>query len=157
MTVVTYKMKRFFFDRQAVSKAIGKNRARVLGRMGAFVQRRARSSLRRRKRTSSPGQTPSVHSSDSVTTLKNILFAYNPANESVIVGPAKLNGSGSIIGATVPALHEFGGTVGLRQRRRRGRPPRIKQATYPPRPFMGPALKAEAPKLASLWQGQVKP
>jgi hypothetical protein len=34
-----------------------------------------------------------------------------------------------------------------------GQPTRVRIATYPKRPFMGPALKAEAPKFPSLWTG----
>jgi hypothetical protein len=39
--------KRFFFDRQAVADIVGKAAAKALGRAGAYVQRSARSSMRR--------------------------------------------------------------------------------------------------------------
>lgn len=149
MTTVTYKVKSMFFDRPAVAKAIGKANARALGKAGAFVRRSARSSLRRRKRASQPGQPPSVHSADSVKTLKNILFAYEPTRKSVVVGPVKLGGGAY----SVPAVHEHGGGATIRRGRRR----RSVAVRYPKRPYMKPALDKEAPKFATLWAGQVRP
>lgn len=148
---VQFKMKRFFFDRAYVQNVLGKESAKALGKAGAFVQRRARSSLRRRKKTSAPGTPPSAHSGDNVATLKNIWFALDPRSLSVVVGPLKLNHLVDNSAGTVPALHEFGGTARLRGRVRRGQKPRLRTARYPARPFMGPALEAEAPKFPSLW------
>ena len=97
--------KRFFFDRKAVSDIVGKQAAKALGKAGAFVRRRARSSLRRRKKTSAAGTPPSVHSQDAVATLKNIQFQFSPQSMSVLVGPLKLNGAS---GAAVPGIQEHG-------------------------------------------------
>src|SRR5690242_5646943 len=88
---VEFKQKRLFFDRALVRREIGAANAAALSRHGAFVQRRARSSLRRRKAPSLPGMPPSVHTSDNYATLKNIWFAYDPARQSVVVGPLRLN------------------------------------------------------------------
>lgn len=152
--------KRFFFDRKAVEDIVGKQAAKALGRAGAFVQRRARSSLRRRRKVSSPGQPPSVHSKDKVATLKNIQFQFSPKTMSVLVGPLLLNGSRE----AVPGIHERGGSRRVRevlvgkQWREVGRrhpkpkqPVRIRTAQYPERPFMGPALAKEAPKFPTLF------
>lgn len=181
--------KRFYFDRKAVADIVGKDAAKSLGRAGAFVQRRARSSLRRRKKTSNAGQPPSVHSQDSYATLKNIQFQFVPASMSVFVGPVLLNGSS---GTPVPGLHErglsaqvalwrldptwyrksrlrWGDKTGERNKwvrsspkaaRRstaklnaKGIPTEVKtiRASYPERPFMGPALEKESPKFPSLF------
>lgn len=229
---VTYAVKKQFFDRAAVRKAVGKANAKALGKAGAFVRTKARSSLRRRKKVSAPGSPPSVHSNDPVANLKNILFAYNPANRSVVVGPVGLNvhhfvrgfGQGQqafISRGAVPGTLEFGGYIGVRKVkdqggqwhrmplgkrrrdtdiqlipvwkataeqkaasigiksidtfRRRGRrgttqkhtvnfyivraselPSRIFWSRIAARPFMGPALAAEAPKFPSLWFNQVR-
>jgi hypothetical protein len=163
---VTMKVKNMFFDRALVKREVGKQNAAALGKIGAFVRRRARSSMRRRKSASAPGHPPSAHSKDPVATLKNILFAYDRANMSVVIGPVLLNGSRG----SVPALHEFGGAANVREKKivnplsgqfewaptgRRGARPgqqtRIRQAQYAARPFMGPALAAEAPGFPSLW------
>lgn len=149
--MVTYKAKAMFFDRKAVENLVGKATAQALSKAGAHLRRRARTSLRRRKRTSAAGSPPSVHSQDAVATLKNILFALEPRNLSVIVGPVALNKL--IGGKTVPSIHEFGATVPIRSRRK-GRQV-VRAATYPPRPFMAPALAAEAPKFPALWGGAV--
>ena len=171
---VTMKVKNLFFDRKAVEQEIGKDTARALSKIGAFVRRRAIGSLRRRKKISAPGTPPSVHSKDKFASLKNILFAYDRERQSVVIGPVKLNqvnlspfGLGNL---TVPHLHEFGGAIAIQEvstdrgrtwRRRdlrRGQKPwmqfRTRQAQYPSRPFMGPALAAEAPKFPSLWVSQ---
>jgi hypothetical protein len=150
--MVGFEQKRYFFDRRIVTAAVGKASAKNLSRGGSFIRTAARSSLRRRKKPSAPGSPPSVHSQDRVATLKNIWFVFDPGSRSVVVGPLKLNGS-KLIGSdrpSVPSLHEFGGVavVGRRQQRRRVR--------YPARPFMGPAMQRELPKLAGLWANSVK-
>ena len=152
MTAIARDKKQFFFDRQIVISAVGAATAKNMSRAGAFIQRAARSSLRRRKSASAPGQPPSVHTNDRVATLKNIWFTYDPANTSVVVGPLKL-GRSKLSGSnqpTVPALHEYGGVavVGKGKRRRRAR--------YAARPFMGPAMIKEMPKFEGLWADSVK-
>lgn len=169
---LTLKMKDLFFDRAAVIDRIGKARARNLSKAGAFVQKRARTSLRRRKRASAPGQPPSVHSKDKFATLKNILFAYDPAGDSVIVGPVGFRAAGTGIGPArapgdVPEALEHGGTLAIREvfvrgkwrlstvRPRLGLRERTRPAVYAPRPFMGPALVAEQDAIAALWKDSV--
>lgn len=168
-------VKNLFFDRALVAREVGKANAKALSKAGAFVQRRARSSMRRRKKSSAPGTPPSAHAESGDTrSLKKILFAYDNNNQSVVVGPLRLNGEQG----SVPALHEFGGTrprdvvrIGNRWQVMQHGHTRIKgkwtfvgdgkrqvkkiQARYPARPFMGPALAAEAPKFPSLWAGSV--
>jgi hypothetical protein len=149
---VEYDKKRFFFDRALVVNAVGRASAKNLSKAGSFIRTSARSSLRRRKRSSEPGQPPSVHTRDRVATLKNIWFVFDPMRRSVVVGPLKLNGS-SLKGSnrpSVPALHELGGTAVVVKR---GRKRRVK---YAPRPFMGPALARERPKFEGIWADTVK-
>ncbi len=164
---VSMKIVNAFFDRPAVLRRMDRATARSLSRAGAFVRRRAIHRLRRRKRYSKPGESPSVHSNDRVATLRNILFGFD-GRYTVIVGPVGLNqmqyAGGRITAGTVPATLEFGGQVGIREKlvgnvwlprgRRRPRPDqptRVRMATYAPRPFMGPALEAERDKFPNLW------
>lgn len=149
---VSFDKKRFFFDRQIVIDAVGKANAKNLSKAGSFIRRAARSSLRRRKKISPPGEAPSVHTQDRVATLKNIWFVFDPVQRSVVVGPIKLNGSRPVGSnrPTVPALHELGGTAVVKQRKRRRR------ARYAARPFMGPAMEREMPKFEGLWANSVK-
>ncbi len=155
--------KDFFFDRARVLRQMHVRNVRRLSKAGAYVRRRARTqTLRRRKAVSAPGSPPSVHSSDSYATLKNILFATDANYETVIIGPVKLNQAEFSPGGrtTVPERLEKGGVGILRQERffnttkwfrrdlRRNRSGimeyRTIRATYKKRPFMGPTLQAEA-------------
>jgi hypothetical protein len=152
-----------FFDRDRVIQQIGRENARRLSKAGAFIRRRARSKLGRpRKRVSRPGEAPSVHSSNAVATLKNILFSLNRSDESMVVGPVKLNMKTrnwiTLGTTTVPQLMEHGGVAmieeekigslwfrrDLRRNRRADRQYRRRKAVYQPRPFMRPSLVAEA-------------
>lgn len=139
-----------FFDRIAVESAVDKAERRVLSRFGAFVRRRARSSIRRRKRSARPGQPPSAHSRDKTVTLKNILFAYDTQNRSVVIGPVRLNGRRG----HVPRLLEEGGQATIVRRRHR----RVEtvRANYHKFPYMGPAFEKELPKAPALWRNSVK-
>jgi hypothetical protein len=152
MASVGFDKKQFFFDRQIVIDAVGRAGAKNLSKAGSFIRRSARSSLRRRKKVSPPGEPPSVHTQDRVATLKNIWFVFEPRQRSVVVGPLKLERS-RLEGSnreTVPSLHELGGfaVIGNKKRKRRAR--------YAPRPFMGPAMERELPKFVGLWANSVK-
>lgn len=135
-----------FFDSKAVRSAVDRTARRVLSKFGAFVRRGAKSSIRKRKRTSAPGEPPSSHTG---LLRRFIFFGYDRQRRSVVIGPARLNQK---IGDAPHAL-EYGGTStvveGLRGRRRKRRV-RIK-----PRPYMGPAFEQERPKLAAMWRDSV--
>ena len=131
-----------FFDRPAVANALEQGNKRALSKIGAFIRQRARTSIRKRKKASDPGQPPSSH----VGFLKKgILFAYDAASKSVVVGPIL---SSSQSGA--PERLEYGGTgvVGPKKK------PRV--AKYPARPYMRPAFMAELPKMPEQYKGQIK-
>jgi len=136
-----------FFDRKAVRSAVDRTARRVLSRFGAFVRRAAKSSIRKRKRASAPGEPPSSHTG---LLRRFIFFGYDRGRRSVVIGPMRLNQK---IG-DAPAALEYGGmsTVveGLRGKRRKRK---IKIAA---RPYMGPAFEQEKPKLAAMWRDSVK-
>ncbi|NLY02726.1 MAG: hypothetical protein GXY83_42275 [Rhodopirellula sp.] len=67
--------KGFFFDSARVVKATSRAERKVLSRFGAYVRRGARSSIRKRKTVSEPGQPPSSHAG---LLKKFIFFAYEP-------------------------------------------------------------------------------
>lgn len=121
-----------FFDTEAVRKEADRLARAALSRFGAFARQRARSSVRKRKAVSAPGQPPSSHEGS----LKRlILFAYDAASKSVVVGPVKFRAG------EAPGLLERGGST---TRRGTSGPRRL---TYRPRPFVGPAAEAELKKL----------
>lgn len=179
MITLSSAVKKSFFDRPKILDALGKRgreTIRALSKAGAWIRQRARSSIRRRKRVSSPGSPPSAHSRDPNVTLKKILFAYDAAAGSVVVGPVGLNVqhviNGKLAPGVVPNVLEFGGTMGIPEvqladgrwvrldtrgrRRDANKPARIRQATYRARPFMNPALKAELPNLPSRWANSIR-
>jgi hypothetical protein len=171
-----------FFDRAKVVKEIDVRERRALSRMGAFIQRRAKTDVLRRtmpygqrrrvgrdrtgrymriRQSATGGQPPIIHSRDKNASLRRILFALGPDNQSVLVGPARLPGS-KVKGSnrqTVPELLEFGGTALVTESEfpsggvYPGQPSqgnstdaktRTKVAKYRGNPFMSVALEREA-------------
>lgn len=113
MVQVALKVTQAFFDRQAVLDRIGPARARALSKAGAFIQRRAKSSMRARQQPSPPGTPPSVHRG----TLRRLLFfSYDDRTQSVVVGPTPL----AFVGV-VPAALEYGGETRRKNPKRRVR------------------------------------
>ncbi len=134
--------KDMFFDRPAVMSATDRAQRKVFSKFGSFVRRTARSSIRKRKSISEPGQPPSSHTG---ILKRTIFFLYSPETRSVIIGPVLLNK-----GTDAPRLLEHGDTVTRRRRKRRVR------VKYRPRPFMGPAFAKEQQQLPALWRNSVK-
>lgn len=144
-----------FFDRAKVQNAISRRERKVLSRFGAFVRADARGSIRRRKRPSRPGQSPT----NQTGLLKNnIFFVYSHSRRSVIIGPTLLNGS-----TNAPEILEYGGVTTVQSvktmRQRNGTRKRIlvsKRVHIEPRPYMGPAFeKNRDQKLPGLWRDAV--
>jgi len=133
--------KGLFFDRPRVKSAVDRATRQRLSKFGSFVRTAARSSIRRRKAASKPGQPPSSH----LGLLKqHIYFIYEPNNRSVIIGPALLNQRRQ--STPVPELLEHGGTV---QRN-------TVSLLYAPRPYMRPAFDQEMDNVEKLWRNSVR-
>lgn len=164
--MIDLRIKKLFFDRPKVRRAVDNAKRGVLARAGAFIRQTARTSIRKRKGTSPPGEPPHSH----LGLLRRfILFGYDERTDSVVVGPAKLAKTGD-----APHILEFGGTtvakrtmvvrVGDTGRDRRGRFTRgkrrlVKAGTrlvYKRRPYMGPAMKKELPKFPRLWRNSIR-
>ena len=144
-----------FFDRRAVTSRVDASTRRLLSKAGAYVRRRARSSIRKSDRISKPGHLPKSHAG----TLRNLIwFGYDPSEQTVIVGPAasgRRSHGRVFTDSSVPATLEFGGYATIiKANERQGRQRfRVKIAA---RPFMGPALRKEAHKFPKLWANSVK-
>lgn len=135
------ELKAGFFDTEAVRRQLDRAARAALSKFGAFVRTRARTSVRKRKAVSAPGGPPSSHEG---SLRKLILFAFDPARKSVVIGPARFKRG------EAPPLLEYGGTV---VRQTRDGPRRM---VYRPRPFIGPAAAAELPRLGSLIRSAVR-
>ena len=138
--MISMKFKEMFFDRQIVIDDMDRKTHSVFSKFGAFVKVRARTSIRKRKTSSKPGDPPRSHTG----LLRRMIFnLWSSITRSVIIGPEKVIGK---IGDAPHALERGGRTevrvtTGARRRRIR-----IKQ-----RPFMGPAFKTEKKGLDKLW------
>lgn len=163
---ITFAARDWFFDRAAVLDRIGAKRNKALLVAGAFIRRKARDLLRKGKKSAQAGKPPKIHS-DQEPNLKTILFALDPATDSLVVGPVKLNQvqqSWIDFGnRTVPQIMEFGDVVNVREMRKKGakewrrrdlrRNPRedeeyrVRRAIYRPHPFMSVALELALPKV----------
>ena len=144
------EMKEMFLDRKAIVDAVDSATRRVLSKFGAFVRTAARTSIRpagKKNAVSLPGQPPRSH----VGLLRQfIFFGYDSSQRSVVIGPARLNtDSGEI-----PHILEYGGTTIVKSLHR-GKL-KLTPARIEPRPFMGPALQQELPKLPAMWRDSVK-
>ncbi len=143
--MIDLRIKQMFFDRPKVKRAVDAARRRVLSKAGAFIRQTARTSIRKRKGTSKPGQPPHSH----VGLLRRfILFGYDRQSDSVVVGPVGFRAS------TAPRVLERGGTTTVTRRRRGKRTER--RVRIAARPYMNPALEKELPKLPDLWRNSVK-
>jgi hypothetical protein len=170
--MITFQIKNLFFDRPLVLGKVGEAKRKVLSKIGAVIRTTARQSIRRRKAISAPGDPPSAHAKGTAS-LKTILFGYDQGSDSVVIGPVVLNTGRRLANRTVPNLMEFGGTVRTtspqsirvgagRDARGRFLPDRIVRVkagsafVYRPRPFMGPALESEQPKLPLFWASSIR-
>lgn len=159
--------KKWFFDSVAVKNMLDKKSKQALSKMGAFVRRRARSSIRKRKKVSDPGKPPT----DRTGKVKRFIwFALDPKRLSLVVGPVKLGntnkGSFRSVGGPGTRLLEHGGQATIHEvfhhgtwkrasvvRDTSGLESRERRVTIANRPFMGPALAAERGKFAQLFTG----
>ena len=141
--MIGMKFKQMFFTSKAVLSATDRATRRVLSKFGAYVRRASKSSIRKRKAISAPGKPPSSHTG----LLKRfILFGYDPTKRSVVIGPLRLTRGAR---GDAPRALEEGGTSRMV---RRGRKKRVKIKA---RPFMGPAMEREKPKLPQMWRNSV--
>jgi len=143
--MITMQIKSLFFDKQTVLRAVDKAKRAVLSKAGAFIRTTAKHSIRKRKGPAPPGHPPHSHEG---SLRRLIYFGYDPASDSVVVGPVGFKRS------TVPNVLEFGGKTEVRTRRR-GKVVRTR-TTIAERPYMGPALEKERPKLPKRWAGSVR-
>jgi len=142
--MIGFDCKALFFDTKAIRRHVDRATRRVLSRFGAFVRRTAKQSIRKRKAPSPPGTPPSSHTG---LLRKFIWFGYDPGRRRVVIGPARLSRKGR---GEAPSLLEYGGSTMVQRGGKRRR------ARIRPRPFMGPAMANEQPKLPAMWRDSVR-
>lgn len=165
------QFRRNFFDASKVlDKAEAANK-RGRMRFGATVRIKAKRSIRKRKRTSTPGNAPSGH----VGHLRRFIFFANDAtNDSVVIGPAALKESPAddIINTQLPTeTLEYGGKIGVREvlyagrwvrlgvlskPKRKGLRQRTRFVHVTARRYMGPAFESELPNANQYWTNSIR-
>lgn len=183
MIQFTKNAKNYFFDREKVLAMVDKKEGIAMGKVGGRIRKTAMRSMRSQKKpkkgplirkASKPGMPPRRHTSMGKG-LSKIWYSYDPKKHRVVIGPLKFNWS-AFPEATVPEVHEFGGTVTIIEAEyriqtsngpearwiqvgRRGeakakdqrRPVRKRKAKYPARPFMRPALEKNMQFIRDNW------
>jgi len=147
-----------FFDRKTIEAQIDAGTKKVLGELGAFTRRRAKSLVRYKKGVSAPGEPPHAHRSSGFTRKSTdkktgqsvsrpaslfrelILFALDTKTSSVVIGPA-IGGSKS---GAVKTL-EHGGTAVVGG----------KSVKIEARPTMVPAAEEAQGKLGTWLKGAI--
>ena len=135
------EFKASFFDSGEIQKRVNAATRKTLSKIGAFIRTRAKTSIRKRKKISEPGQPPSSHEG---SLRRLIFFGYDKTTQSVVVGPAAFREG------TAPRLLEFGGS-----RQTTAKSGAAKVLVYRPRPFMRPAGEAEAVRGRLMLKGMV--
>ena len=138
-----------FLDWQKVQDAAKSASLRALSRFGAFVRQRAKTSMRKRKGISEPGEPPSAH----VGLMRDMMFfVVEPEVPNVVIGPAKIN---KPIPMIMQALEHGGESLATVTRGK------LKGTLVPvrieARPFMQPAFDAEIKKAPYLWENSIRP
>lgn len=147
-------LKRAFFDRGAVAKFLDAKTRKVLSKFGAYVRRRAQTSMKtppkksyaaaarlrkaglgNRSPVSPPGSPPFAHAGGKKLLRKLLFFAYDPGKKTVYIGPLRL---GRTANQHVPKVLEEGGTIA-----RKLKSGAVKRGRYRARPFMKPAFDRE--------------
>jgi len=144
--MVYMKTRLLFFDSPIVMSAMDRATRQALGKIGAFVRRRARTSIRKGKKVSRPGQPPNSHAGD----IRRLLFfAMGPDMDEVVIGPLRFKKG------EAPNLLEFGGATVRTRIHTSGKRGVKKVVVYRKHPFMGPAMEKEVPSMADKWRGSV--
>lgn len=157
--------KALFLNRSAIANAVDRGRRTALVRGGGYVRKTARNSIKKRKGPSRPGRPP--HSRTGLLRA-HIYFSWDPGSQTVVIGPAAFAKP-----TGVPKILERGGSRPSRRNeyaritngvgrdssgrftsqaewvKMRGR---VRIAA---RPFMLPAMRKSAPKLAQFWRESV--
>lgn len=163
---VGFKIKEVFFDRKGVINSLTKEKRKFLSKFGAFVRKRAKSSIRpggKKKVGSLPGAPPR---SQTGTLKRGIFFGFDRVAESVVIGPVvfpEAKGGAKAL----EALEYGGGSITFDEirtfqsgRDKRGRFRKaIRQRTgrrltkrIAARPFMMPAFEEEKQNISNIWR-----
>lgn len=148
------KFTKLFLDDQKVASKLAAGERRVLSKIGAAVRGTAQKSLKYTTGKSPAGSPPHAHRHQGFTRrfgksktgrkrptspLRELIsFAYDASNNSVVVGPVLFRGSAVGAGKAPRTLEQGGSSPVVVDGK-------IRRGTYPARPYMAPALRAQLP------------
>jgi hypothetical protein len=154
--------KKFFFDREAVTKAKDAAELKILGKLAGSVRLRAQRSMknapkkptaiqgkkRRGRKSTRPAVSPPGSPPYAITKLlkKGILYGLEPKEHKAFIGPVRLNAK--VQG--IPGILERGGEETLKTKHG------VRAVVYQPRPYMAPALAAVVPEMPAMWANSIK-
>lgn len=142
-----------FFDPKKITDPAERAQLKMLAKHGAYVRRKAKSMIRRRKRVSSPGEPPSSHSGE----LRNFIFFFvEKADKNVITGPILLNSKRNNSPPNPSLLEHGGDAVRRRWNAKKREWGEARGVHYEPRPFMAPAQEAVQAQAAEALRGEVR-
>ena len=134
--MIGFDIIKFIDDTDKVSKVETKAARYVLQKAGYAIRIAAAASIEKSRSYSKPGEPPHTRKGQ----LAKSLWYSVEGSESVVIGPRE-----SIVGSHME-IHEFGGTYEVRKG---------VMATYPARPFMGPALEKNLDKIPAFWSAEI--
>ena len=166
---IGWRVKGLSFKSEVVKQALDKVEYHALRLFGADVRSDARKYL---ERGHSPWGVAPNSKKGSGLLRAGVLYGFDQASRSVVVGPQLLSGRGvgrgPYPGLTVPELLEEGGTVRMRSQNIRSiiqlhvgevdwAPPRWgRPARYRAMPYMGPAFENRLARLDKYWADSIK-
>jgi len=152
--MIKMRIKKLFFDTQRVQRAVGKAKRAVLCVSADAIRDTARSSMLPEPGLAPPGQPPRMES----RWLRNsVRAAWDRTTETALAGPIRVGGAGASAERMLMRVLEFGGRyiLGKRaMRRRKLKKPKV--VVVKAKPYMGPALAKERPKLPKRWAGTIR-
>lgn len=153
--------KSFFFDRHDWLKVLYPAEFKALNRVGWILMKQARSLIKKRKKPSRKGSTP-TNWTDILRDKPGIVYGVDPHDLSVHIGPVKVRTKGTVYKTlsqpTVPAILQFGGKVWNRfptTTRRGNRLPGPRTVRVEPRPYMDKAYKQKEKKVMDTFENMV--
>jgi hypothetical protein len=140
-----FKIKQLFFDSATVKRLVDAATLKKLNYIGGLIRKTAQNSMETKKARSDPGKPPNVHTG---LLKNNVLYSFDPATCSVVIGPVKMNAKGT----DVPRTLECGGNVDIAGKWSLFK----KRVVVSPRPYMAPALEKNQANISKIWANILK-
>jgi len=152
--IATMQLKKLFFDKKRVQRAVDKVKRIVLSASADAIRDTARSSMPPQPGLAPPGRPPRM---ESRWLRYSVRAAWDRSSQTALAGPIRVGGAGASAERLLMRVLEYGGryVLGKRAMRRR-KLKKEKVVIVKAKPYMGPALAKERPKLPRRWAGTIR-